>query len=89
MGSPRSPIIADIVMQDLESLVLETFDFDILFYYRYVDDIMLAVPTSKIDFVFKKFNSIHPKLQFTIEIENSINFLDTTITIKDKKILSN
>jgi len=55
-----------------------------------VDDIVLAVPTSKIDFVFKKFNSIHPKLQFTIEIgKNSINFLDTTIIIKDKKILFN
>jgi len=83
MGSPLSPIIADIVMQDLERVVLETFDFDIPFYYTYEDDIVLAVPTSKIYFVFKKFNSIHPKLQFTIEIgKNSINFLDTTIIIK-------
>jgi len=88
MGSPLSPMIADIVMQDLERVVLETFDFDIPFYYRYVDDIVLAVPTSKIDSVFKKFNSIHPKLQFTIEIgNNSINFLDVTIIIKDNQIL--
>jgi len=40
MGSPLSPIIADIVMQDLERVVLETFDFDIPIYYRYVDDIV-------------------------------------------------
>jgi len=32
MGSPLSPIIADIVMQDLEGEVLETLDFDISFY---------------------------------------------------------
>jgi len=51
---------------------------------------MLTVPTSKIDFVFNKFNSIHLRLQFTIEIgKNSINFLDTTIIIKNKKIVLN
>jgi len=64
MGSPLSPIIADIVMQDLEREVLETFDFDIPFYYRYVDDIMLAVPTSKIDSVFNKFNSPKIKIHY-------------------------
>jgi len=72
-------------MQNLERVVLETFDFDIPFYYSYVDDIVLAVPLI-INSVFKKFNSIHSKLQFTIKIgKNSINFLDTTIIIKDKK----
>jgi len=90
MGSPLSPVIADIVMQDLEGEVLATLDFDIPFYYRYVDDIVLAVPTSKIDLVFEKFNSVHSSLQFTIEIgQNSINFLDTTIIFKNNKILFN
>jgi len=88
MSFPLSPIIADIVMQDLEKEVLDTFAFEILFYYRYVDDIIMAVPTSKIDFIFKSFNSIHSRLQFTIEIgHNTINFLDTTIITKNKKIL--
>jgi len=57
-------------MQDLEREVLEIFEFDIPFYYRYVDDIVLVVSTSKIDLVFNKFNSIHPRLKFTIEIGN-------------------
>jgi len=43
MGSPLSSIITDIVMQDLERAALETFDFDIPFYYRYIDDIVLVV----------------------------------------------
>jgi len=60
-------------MQDLEKEVLETFEFDTPFYYRYVD-IMLAVPTSKIDSVFNKFNSIHLRLQFTIEVKVPLIF---------------
>jgi len=37
MNSPLSPVIADIVMQDLEKGVLVIFNFDILFYYRYCE----------------------------------------------------
>jgi len=75
-------------MQDLEKEVLETFEFDIPFYYRYVDDIVLAIPTSKIDSIFNKFNSIHPRLQFIIEIgKSSINFLDITIIIRKKNFV--
>jgi len=33
MDFPLLPIIADIVMQDLEREMLETFEFDIPFYY--------------------------------------------------------
>jgi len=88
MGSPLSPIIADLVMQDLEEGVFETFDFDIPFYYRYVDDLVMAVPTCKIDWVVNAFNSVHPKIQFTVEIgHNRINFLDTTIINRNKKII--
>jgi len=55
-----------------------------------INNIVIIVPTSKINFVFKKFNSIHPRLQFTIKIgHNTINFLDTTIIVKNKKILFN
>jgi len=88
MGSPLSPVIADIVMQDLEKSVLGNFSFTIPFYYRYVDDLVMAVPTTEIDHVFSAFNSFHPRIQFTIEIgHNMINFLDTTIIIKNNKIL--
>jgi len=59
--------------------VLETFEFDIFFYYRYVDDIVLTVLTSKIDLVFNKFNSIHPRLKFTIEIGKTFPLIFWTI----------
>jgi len=39
MGSPLSPVIADIVMQELENTVLRSINFPIPIYYKYVDDI--------------------------------------------------
>jgi len=82
MGSLLSLVIADIVMQDLENAVLETIQFPISFYYRYVDDIVMAIPSSATNIILNNFNSFHPKLQFTMEKGgNNINFLDTTIIL--------
>jgi len=70
MGSPLSPVIADIVMQDLEKRAL----------YRYVDHILTAVLRSKTKELLNSFNSLHPRMQFTIEIGgNRLNFLDAMI----------
>jgi len=49
MGSPMSPITADIVMQDLEESAINKLSIQPLFYYRYVDDIILAFPSDSID----------------------------------------
>jgi len=68
MGSPLSPIIADLVMEDLETNALNNISFRLPFYYRYVDDIMLAVPHNKSKDVLDIFNSFHPRLQFIIEL---------------------
>lgn len=43
MDSPLSSIIADIVLQDLEKETLNSLDFSLPFYYRYMDNIILAV----------------------------------------------
>lgn len=81
MGSPLSPVIADITLQDLERGVIETFPFNIPFFFRYVDDIVTAVPSSILSTVLSDFNSVHPRLQFTMEESNNnvLNFLDVTI----------
>ena len=49
MGCPLSPVIADLVMRRLETVTLMSLDLDMVFYYRYVDDICTAVTLSKID----------------------------------------
>jgi len=62
MGSPLSPIIANIVLQDLEEKALQTINCDIPFYYRYVDDILLSAPEDQISNIVNCFNSFHKRL---------------------------
>ena len=42
VGTLISPTFCDLVMQDLEQIVLNSLDFDIPLYFKYVDDIILA-----------------------------------------------
>lgn len=44
MGSPLSPIIADIVLQDIENKALKLLVFVPPIYFRYVDDIVPSLP---------------------------------------------
>ena len=81
MGSPLSPIAADFVMDDLETNCINTFPFQLSFYFQYVDDIIIAVPANQIDTIKNSFNSYNHKIQFTVEEEsdNTIRFLDVLI----------
>ena len=65
MGSPISPIIADIIMQDLEENCLSNFDFTIPLYFRNVDDTLILILSNKIEIVTSVFNSYHDRLKFT------------------------
>jgi len=76
MGSPLSPI-ADLVLQKLESDTLDKSLTRQIFYYRYVDDIVLSAPHTCLEDLLHMFNSFHPRLKFTMEIGgNTLNFLD-------------
>jgi len=87
MGSPLSPIIADIVMQDLEEASLNKINLKLPVYYRYIDDIMAALSNS-ISQLYHIFNNYHDRLKFTIEYENNhcLNFLDLSLSVIDNKI---
>jgi len=89
MGSPLSPVIAYLVLQDLEEKALGMIDCDISFYYRYVDDIILAAPNEKITKIVEIFNSFHDRLQFTVEYENNrtLNFMDLLLCVVGDKIV--
>jgi len=89
MGSLLSPVISDIVLQDLEQMAISQLSIHLPFYFRYVDDILLAAPGEWLDKILNIFNSFHERLQFTLEISdnNSINFLDVTIIIDGQGIV--
>jgi len=87
MDSPLSPIITDLVMQDLEINALERLGIEIPFYYRYVNDIAPAVPRHKSNEVLAMFNSFHPRMQFNIEIDgDKLDFLDVTLMNNKNKL---
>ena len=84
MGSPLSPLLAEMFMSDFEESFLNTPQSGkILFWYRYVDDILVGFTGDKneLGHILYYLNSIHPKIKFTLETEenNSINFLDLKI----------
>ncbi|XP_067216467.1 uncharacterized protein [Linepithema humile] len=81
MGSPLSPIIAEFMLQDLENSAIERLPYKLPFYFRYVDDILFTAPENHLDEVLETFNSMHSRLQFTLEkgINNHINFLNVKL----------
>jgi len=86
-----SPIIADIVMQTLENYTLNALKLDLPLYIRYMDDIVLTVPTDKIDTILNMFNSYHSRLQFTVEYEfnHCLSFFDLSLKRMDDKLIIN
>lgn len=91
MGSPISSIVADLALIKLESVVIPSFDFDIPLYLIYVDDILILVKPEMIGHIHESFNSFHDRLNFTLESpsDNSINFLDVTLTNQNTHITTN
>ena len=83
MGHPLSPNLSDIVMEDLETECIKRSNVKPMFYFCYVDDILLCIPSNSIDHTLNTFNTYDKNLQFTVEtaINNSISFLDVKIIL--------
>ena len=85
MGSPLSPIISEIFLQDIELQHIEKIkqQFNLQYYGRYVDDVFIVYDNhiDNSEKIVEHFNTLHPKLKFTLEKENNkiLNFLDLTI----------
>lgn len=80
IGSLLSPVIVDLILQDIETSAFDKSKFT-LFYFRYVGNVTLAAPRSQFGDILNIFNSFHPQPQFTIEIgiDDKLNFLDVTL----------
>lgn len=90
MGNPLSPILADIVLELLFNNTLKKLNFNPTFLYKYVDDIILAIPETHIQILHTELEKFHKDLKFTIEKENNntINFLDMTLIRQNNKIIT-
>uniref|UniRef100_A0A0A9WSN7 Putative COX1/OXI3 intron 1 protein n=1 Tax=Lygus hesperus TaxID=30085 RepID=A0A0A9WSN7_LYGHE len=94
IGSPLSPLLAEVYMNHLEKIHIfngnSTSIKSVKFYVRYIDDTFLIFQGSQrqIDNFLKFLNTIDPDIKFTHEIERDgkLNFLDLTISLdKDNK----
>ena len=83
MGSPCSPVVANIYMEYFERRALDPelpVSFTINTWLRYVDDVLTIVKKGTHDSLLNYLNSIDPNIKFTIEPPNeqgAIPFLDT------------
>ena len=89
MGSPLSPVLADLVIQDLEKNIFQNLNTHISFYYRYVDDIVLAAAKDEINSILDSFNGYHERIKFTVDYgdEFGVNFLDVKLMYDEGNII--
>lgn len=89
MGSPISPLIANLWMEDIENQAINTAMFKPKIWLRYVDDTFCIIKRDQLEFFLNHINSIHQKTKFTVELENNgcLAFLDVQIYRKEDKKL--
>lgn len=57
----------------------------------HADDILIYAPMESLQEIHRTFNSFYSKIKFTIEMPLNIciNFLNTTVTIRNSKFMNN
>ena len=82
MGSPVSVSVANLVMEDVEERALASFDIQLPFWKRYIDNTCTVVPKDGVQDLLQHINGIEESINFTVEVEceGHIPFLDVLIS---------
>ena len=91
MGSPISPIVANLFMEDLEVQAIQTSSTPPTLWKRFVDDTFTIIKKEDRNSFLQHLNSIHQNIKFTCEEvrdDGSMSFLDILITPKEDGSLS-
>ena len=85
MGSPISPNVANLYMEDLETRAIQSAQNPPSFWRRFVDDALTIMKSSQVESFLQCLNSIDHHIQFTKEdsrADGSMPFLDILINTK-------
>ena len=85
MGSPLSPIIANMVIEDSEQTAIKTFHSLSMYWLRYVDDVYaIIIKEEHLDDFHQHLNSMQASIKYTREkeVNGTLSFLDVTVTRK-------
>ena len=86
MGSPISPIVANLYMEDLETKAIQSAQNPPSLWRRFVDDTLTIMKSSQVESFLNHLNLIDHHIQFTKEEsrpDGSMPFLDILITPKE------
>ena len=91
MGSPISPIVANLYMEDFEFKAIKSSPQALYIWKRFVDDTFTIIKPSQKTSFWEHLNSIDHHIQFTSEKsrpDGSMHFLDISMTPKEDGSLS-
>ena len=88
MGSPLSPVMANLFVEEFEKKALATSTLKPGFWFRYVDDTLSswAHGLENLHRFLEHINSLHPSIKFTLEMQKedkTIPFLDVLLIIQE------
>ena len=90
MGSPLSPVVANLYMEHLEEKALRSAPAPPRLWIRYVDDTFVVWPhgQEKLDCFQEHLNMQHSNIKFTVEHEreNMLAFLDVQVTRNNNRL---
>lgn len=88
MGGILSAVISDIVPDYFLEKIIPSHDID--FFNKFMDDILCVMPREKVKAFHLALNGIHPRLQFTSELDsgNGVNYLDMKMFIVRNKVVT-
>ena len=88
MGSPLGPVLANIFMVELESVLVSKLNDHVKNWRRFVDDTFVYVKRGSIEYALSVLNLFHDNIKFTYEQEtnNRLPFLDVLFIRDDDKI---
>jgi len=91
MGGPLSPLLANIYVEYIENLAIDTYFLKPKFWGRYMDDVLVIwnYGESQIEGFLEHLNNLGGELVFTIEneTEKKLPFLDIWIHRKNNKLV--